>query len=273
MSAIKPVVRNVAKSVFRAVAGNSPVAIGRMSTRDQVLDAIAPLKIVPVEQELVRIGGDYDGGYLVPDDFAGITACFSPGVDQIASFEEAIVNRLDVPCYLADASVENPPVSNPRFDFEKKFVGTAKGELFMDFEDWVARKMGDDTTSDMLLQMDIEGAELDVLTHLSEATFNRFRIIVLELHALESLFARNSVGFLASFFRKLTKNHVVVHNHPNNCCGIETHMGISVPRVIEITLLRKDRATVKPGRVTIPNPLDMQNVRSKADITLPGEWY
>ncbi|WP_294610046.1 hypothetical protein [uncultured Roseovarius sp.] len=31
---------------------------------------------------LVRIGGDGDGGYMMPDDFDGITHCFSPGVAE-----------------------------------------------------------------------------------------------------------------------------------------------------------------------------------------------
>lgn len=31
--------------------------------------------------ELIRVGSNFDGGYLVPNDLQGIEACFSPGVD------------------------------------------------------------------------------------------------------------------------------------------------------------------------------------------------
>ena len=34
------------------------------------------------QTELVRLGGNNDGGYLLPNDLEGITACFSPGVDN-----------------------------------------------------------------------------------------------------------------------------------------------------------------------------------------------
>lgn len=36
----------------------------------------------PSPVPLVRIGGDWDGAYLVPDDLAGVAACFSPGVNN-----------------------------------------------------------------------------------------------------------------------------------------------------------------------------------------------
>ena len=39
-------------------------------------------KISPVDsgRKMIRLGPDKDGGYIIPDDLEGITACFSPGV-------------------------------------------------------------------------------------------------------------------------------------------------------------------------------------------------
>jgi hypothetical protein len=31
-------------------------------------------------KELIRIGGDADGGYLVPNDLEDLSGCFSPGL-------------------------------------------------------------------------------------------------------------------------------------------------------------------------------------------------
>ncbi len=39
------------------------------------------------------MGGENDGGYLVPDDLEGIEYCFSPGVSNIATFELDCLNR------------------------------------------------------------------------------------------------------------------------------------------------------------------------------------
>ena len=81
---------------------------------------------VATEHQLVRIGGSADGGYLVPDDLAGISALFSPGVADTADFESVFAAR-GVPCFLADYSVDAPPVSSPLFHFEKKYLGAYRG--------------------------------------------------------------------------------------------------------------------------------------------------
>lgn len=72
---------------------------------------------------LIRLGGEGDGGYLVPDDLDGIAACFSPGVSDVADFETSLIRDYGIPCYLADASVDGPPPGTPGLDFEKKFLG------------------------------------------------------------------------------------------------------------------------------------------------------
>ncbi|GAA8118001.1 hypothetical protein HpBT107_13970 [Helicobacter pylori] len=37
---------------------------------------------------MVRWGAKHDGGYLIPNDFEGIKALFSPGVGGESAFEE-----------------------------------------------------------------------------------------------------------------------------------------------------------------------------------------
>jgi hypothetical protein len=56
----------------------------------------------PVKFNLLRIGGDSDGGYLVPDDLENISSCFSPGVSDIFNFElpSLLMNLWDSKCSL-----------------------------------------------------------------------------------------------------------------------------------------------------------------------------
>ena len=89
----------------------------RRSKDDAVRAFMRTVRPHATEHPLVRIGGDGDGGYLVPDDLAGISALFSPGVAETADFEAEFARR-NVPCFLADYSVEGPPVSSPLFHFE-----------------------------------------------------------------------------------------------------------------------------------------------------------
>jgi len=54
-----------------------------------ILKTIRMIQPVAVGYDLIRIGGEGDGGYLIPDDLEGVKYCFSPGVDQTADFEKS----------------------------------------------------------------------------------------------------------------------------------------------------------------------------------------
>lgn len=228
--------------------------------------------IAPVD--LIRIGGEGDGGYLVPDDLDGIGHCFSPGVSVTADFEEHIARRYGIRSFLADASVERPPFENPLFEFDRKFLGARCDETFTTLGRWVADKLGD-ARGDLLLQMDIEGAEFDVLIESDAALLRRFRIMVIEFHDMERMFERHSLPLMRALFAKLHRDFAIVHMHANNCCGIARCRDIEVPRIFEVTYLRRDRlaGTGTGGALALPHPLDRPNVPANPDIVMPEIWW
>jgi hypothetical protein len=75
------------------------------------------------------------------------------------------------------------------------------------------------------------------------------------------------------FFNKILKHFYVVHNHPNNCCGIVNLGGILAPRVFELTLLRKDRGNSISFCQQFPHPLDGPNLVDREELTLPKNWF
>lgn len=68
---------------------------------DVLMGLIRSLAPVIPPQGLIRLGPASDGGYLVPDDLAGIRACFSPGVSKVSDFEFDCANR-GMQVFLAD---------------------------------------------------------------------------------------------------------------------------------------------------------------------------
>lgn len=231
------------------------------------LEAVRP---VTTNHELVRVGARGDGGYLLPDDFVDLRACFSPGVDVVASFEEEVAGW-GVPCFLADYSVAAPPIQNPLFDFEKKFLGSRETAEFITLDNWVAQKGPFD--GDLLLQMDIEGAEYEVLLALSPALLQQFRIIVVEFHELHRLFDGLGFQLINAAFAKLLQYFEVVHIHPNNCTSPVKYGGVVIPPVMEFTFLRKDRVSWRERAGKFPHPLDFTNVLENRDFPLPKCWY
>ena len=63
---------------------------------DEIVAVFELLKPKASKTPLIRIGGDMDGSYLVPDDLDGIAACFSPGVNRIKYFEDFLTDRYGI---------------------------------------------------------------------------------------------------------------------------------------------------------------------------------
>jgi hypothetical protein len=254
-------------SALSAIGSALGTVVYREAEPDRVKSALGALHPVSSVRPLIRIGGDGDGGYLVADDLDGIAACFSPGVAAMADFELAMADR-GIPSFMADASVAGPPVSSPYFHFVPKFLAASPSADCITLEDWVSASA---PAGDLLLQMDIEGAEWEVLLATPSAVLRRFRIMVIELHHLHRLFDGFSGRLLTAALNKVLADFHVVHAHPNNALPAETRNGVTIPRLLEITLLRKDRA-VGPYRSDFPHPLDRDNT-SAPPQPLPASLF
>ena len=127
----------------------------------------------------------------------------------------------------------------------------------------------------MILQMDIEGAEYDVLTFESTATLSRFSAMIVEFHVLQLLFDRHFLRTTSSIFEKLYRNFSICHVHPNNAGAIVSLNGVDIPNTIEVTFLRHDLLDQCKSSATLslPHRLDRKNVPDHDDIDMPAIWY
>jgi hypothetical protein len=220
---------------------------------------------------LIRIGEELDGGYLLPDDLDGIDACFSPGVEQTATFELEMAKR-GIKSFMADYSVNGPPFENELFSFEKKYIGYQENEVFTTMDKWV-KKHSKPSESNFLLQMDIEGWEYDSLLHTSDETISKFRIMVIEFHGLDMVFDPLGLKILKATFSKLLLNHTIVHIHPNNISPIVKYKNFEIPPTIEFTFLRNDRIKKSEFTTHFPHKFDTICIPNLPDFPLPKCWY
>jgi hypothetical protein len=249
------------------------VLVDQMTSTARLAYLAARLRPVVTKFELTRIGSGNDGGYLLPDDFEGVTDCFSPGVSGNASFEVDLLAKKGIGSHLADYSVDGPPSGFVPKSFTKKFIGSYNDEKFMTMNHWMGSHVGSDPLEDLILQMDIEGAEYQSILAISDDWLRRFRIIVIELHDIESWGHPKFFELVESFFEKLLSGFHVVHNHPNNCCGVVDLNGVIAPRVFELSFLRKNRATASAHATSFPHRLDRPNLEDRPDLPLPRGWY
>jgi hypothetical protein len=200
-----------------------------------------------------------DGGYLLPRDLSGISDCFSPGAENRKAFEDELAVKFAIRTHIMDYSSDLDSFSSPWIDgmqtFTKKWLGPKPGTETMtmvEWLDWV--KPSHDR--DWLLQMDVEGAEFEIIPSISPKIMGKFRCIVLEIHDLDQILTQSGAARVALLVRALTKFHTVAHVRPNNCCGSFDvgELPISLPRVAELTLVRSDEMQSKTFRRLQPSP-------------------
>lgn len=245
--------------------------LSRVPDQEELQSLVRSLRPVSIQQELIRLGGSGDGGYLIPNDLKDIEACFSPGVGNVARFEEELIS-FDVRSFMADPSVKSAPVNHELFSFEKKFIGVMNRDNMLRLEDWVQKHFGAES-NDLILQMDIEGAEYPVLLDTPSDLLRRFRIMVIEFHALDMLFSNLSFEILKQTFEKLLRDFTVVHIHPNNRADVLLSNGIEIPLTMEFTFFRNDRVKHSQKELNFPHALDSPNHPEKADVVLPRCWW
>ncbi|MEQ8714119.1 MAG: FkbM family methyltransferase [Cyclobacteriaceae bacterium] len=225
------------------------------------------------EKGLIRVGPNKDGGYLVPNDLEGIHSCFSPGVGDCSDFELWCFNQ-GINIFLADGSVDYPDLDLDAKDFHflKKFIGQKDDAKCVSLNTWV-QSHNYDNNNDLLLQMDIEGAEYDCLFEATSTLLKRFRIMIIEFHELDRLWQPDFFRRAEIVFEKILDTHVCIHIHPNNNVKIYSQSMVDIPPVAEFTFIRKDRTKSTRYETRLPHRLDYDNSMDLPSLVLPDIWY
>ena len=204
--------------------------------------------------QLIRFGEVGDGGYLIPDDLDDNLACITFGVGDLIGFEYDLAQR-GMNCYMADYSVEKPPLSHKKFYFEKKFIGTKNDNVNIKFKDYFSKISK--SSEDYILKLDIEGDEYKILPLITEEELLRMRIIVLEFHYFTNIVTPMGFDLMNLIMDKLQKNHTIVNITPNSWSpSVRFTKKIEMYDLLEVTLLRNDRISKKNEQLIFPHPLE-----------------
>jgi len=243
----------------------------KFSSKSEILDFIKILRPYNTEHKLIRIGGNYDGGYLVPDDLNDIKFNLSPGVGNRYNFELDLVKK-NIPSYMFDASIDSISSDLTGCIFIKKNVGSINKNDQISINDLIEGfKL--EKKQDLMLQMDIEGMEYETILSLSKKNLDCFRIIVIEFHNLREIKNKFFLKIVMSTLEKILQNFIICHLHPNNSCGINYISNLPIPNAIEISFIRKDRVQKKTYAKDFPHNLDQPSVKDLKDIYLPKIWF
>jgi hypothetical protein len=216
-----------------------------------------------------RVGGDGDGGYVLLDRLRPEQAVLSYGVGPDCTFDTDLAKR-GHHVLMFDHTVERPPGGTPKgCIFTREGVAvSAQPEKRLDTIEAHLHRHGLRNRHDLILKMDIEGAEWDVLAGLPENILDAFEQIVVEFHGLNAL-NRDAFGARArAAFQRLNARFTLCHVHANAYGGLAMIEGVVLPPVLEASYVRSDLITRTPNRTLYPTEYDRANRPGTKDIVL-----
>ena len=203
--------------------------------------------------ELTRIGGATDGGYVMAEPIAA-SGAISIGVGSDVSWDQDIGSR-GIPVAMFDHTVRRAPAHVPGGTFHRLGIGPTQGMKVRPLEQIVS-VAGFAGRDDLLLKMDVEGAEWLSLTEPTPSNLQQFTQIVLELHGIAGLKDPRSAEQILAAVEHLGKTHYPVHVHANNYDELVRFGNWWFPNAIEVSFIRKDLLTNAEPATVLCTDLD-----------------
>jgi len=237
---------------------------GRQAWIRRVMSLLTPQEVIGYHK--IRIGRRNDGGYVLIDDERQTRVCYSFGIGLDASWDHEMAVRGAV-IYQYDHHLDKPPQQHPSFRFYSIGAGPISHGNIKTVQDLIDEN-GHGTESEMILKMDIEGAEWDILDQVSVPLLKQFVQIVVELHGMSEMRSMDWCARAERVLLKLSESHVPVHVHGNNFSLFDIVEGVPVPQVVEVTFARRSSYSTKAGTERFPTDIDQPNNPDVADMYL-----
>lgn len=277
---------------------SDPAASTASMIQTQILQALKPCAKCEAPK---RYGGLHDGGYAMCSELmqkGKIIAGYSIGLDGYDNWGADVSTQLKVPIYQFDCTNsahppcevnQGTPMEGCDFHFHDLCVAAQPQAMFaklppkhVTLEELLAMhghgKRGD--TSDLLLQIDVEGHEWELLAEPGVAeTLKEFSQISIELHDIldEHLYSHVPPETKLKALQTLNKHFVLTHVHGNNWSGNDSRndpsnpmKSYSVPQALEALYVRRGQVT---EHECLTDPAvwaeDEPNAANRADIDIP----
>lgn len=221
-----------------------------------------------IEGDMIRVGRDYDGGYIMLDKGLDHVNAYSLGIGDDVSWDLQMAYRGCV-VFQYDHTIERLPIEHENFRWSKIPIG--RSEVPSDNIKTIAELIDNNShgsNNDLILKMDIEGGEWFALEEVRSEILVQFSQIVIEFHWLTNLHDVNLLRRFICVLEKLNLTHQVVHVHANNYSSIAYIEGVIMPDSLEVTYVRKSDCEFKPSYKVYPTTLDMPCDSNSGDIFL-----
>lgn len=224
----------------------------------KVKDNIKRLELILAKASLTsssykRFGRDHDGGYVLVNDISKDDFGISLGIAGDVSWDKDFM-KFASGIHMYDNSIDSLPEEVVSSTFFKETIGQDVG-----MDEIVLRT---ESIYDLILKMDIEGAEVATLKKCSSDSISRFRQIVVEFHNIID-YVEDRLDFkdLDDAISKILQTHLPVWLHVNNYGAIKKVENFTIPDVLEVLFLRKSSYSLTENS-SIPGQFDGLNMQN-----------
>lgn len=235
----------------------------------EIVSLISPMEVKG--EKYVRVGRNYDGGYVMLDDFQKrkVDAAYSFGIGKDISWDEDIANRgIDV--FMFDHTIDRLPKHSPKIHYFKTGVTGYEKRANLETLGELIIKNGHTTCKNLIMKMDVEGCEWDVFKEATLDVVSQFSQIVVELHGLSMAVYDQKYLSIVNVLKKINQTHQSIHVHANGMAPILWIGKLVLPDVLEVTYIR--RTDVKDKLIAntqqFPTEIDRPTIANWPDIYL-----
>lgn len=205
--------------------------------------------LVPIQvNSLVRIGGSYDGGYVLRD-MKNLSLLFSAGIGKNSEFEDAIANNTQAQILACDPTIEKYPGPNigNRVSFEKRWFSSS---VVCDHKSKICLReiplVDMQGNGESLLKIDIEGSEYEILLN-DWDLISHFDQIVIEFHDFYKLTEPVFRDSIKTIFSNISNDYLCISFHSNNWAPVVNFGHSFSPDIFEVTLIKKTYSGLLEG--------------------------
>lgn len=262
-------VHQIEKKLYRLQQQPFPLEIEEKSSEYQRLLRLHKLLYLRDVEDgsFIRIGREHDGGYLMLDEFCPDMVAYSFGICDDVSWDKAIAEK-GIACFMYDHTINRLPEEHELFHWSQEGIcDVDKVEHCSTLETFIKRN-GHEGRTDLILKMDVEGAEWNAIAATDSSTLAQFSQMVFELH---DMYSSSLHGKICKFLSKINKTHQPVYVHGNNWADYERTGNLVMPWALEVLYLRKSDHNFRESAHFYPLEQDMPNNADFSDIRL-GVW-
>lgn len=213
---------------------------------DEIRELLSSLTLS--QSSYIRLGDDFDGGYLLSNRIDAGTSCISVGAGTNISFDIAISSLVNEVHIYDHTIAKLPQIAPANVKYFPIGLGTKSLGKYLTLQECVSNFP---PNSKLILKVDIEGAEWEIFDTETSVDFSRFSQIVIEFHDFYKI--NNEVHFrqVSRVLRKLNSTHQVINVHANNWGKFEIVANVPFADVLEVTYISRVMLGEVPSRSKI----------------------